>query len=272
MKNRKQVLALVLAAILTLSLCACAPANTPEPTDPPTESQAAPVTDAPTDEPSAAPATEPPTEPEPTAPTEPHYFDKDWWDGETPEAKIIPYSGTVLSHADAIECTYELPHIDMPGDYISALNAEIYNTYIPKAEWLAYSRYTDYIVGNYLVIDIESYDSHPVGASIVEHNIYTIDIEKSRPAKNSEILEAAGMTEEEFREKTFAAMVKLYEADLEKFNQAADDRDVEKETAEFLDYAYPYFAEDGSLWVHGRRLTIAGQGSCNATAPLTADE
>ena len=171
-----------------------------------------------------------------------------------------------------VTLTYELPHIDMPGDYIKDLNREIYNTFMTNPANFEYIRYSYYVLGNYLTVVIESYASAPTGASVVEYNIYTVDIEKSRPAKTSEVLEAAGMTAEEFHEKALAALLKPYQEDLVKFSMTDTERDAEAETESFLDSAYPYFAEDGSLWVHGRRLTIAGQGSCNAIAPLEPAE
>ena len=272
MKTFKRLLPCALALLLLLSLCACSRPTAVDPPEPPVTSEAPSSAQDPATEPSAVSETEPATEPESVEPTEPHYFDRDWWAGETPEAKLSSYSGVVLTPVDGKRCTYELPHIDMPGDYIKDLNREIYNTFMTNPANFEYIRYSYYVLGNYLTVVIESYASAPTGASVVEYNIYTVDIEKSRPAKTSEILEAAGMTAEEFHEKALAALLKPYQEDLVKFSMTDTERDAEAETESFLDSAYPYFAEDGSLWVHGRRLTIAGQGSCNAIAPLESAE
>ena len=274
MKKLKSVLFCLLAAVLVLSLCACGPQEAAEPSaELPTEPSTM----------SAPPTTEAPTEPPTTEPeiTEPETTEEWLPDGPVEPEVITAYSGTAIwPGKPSKECTFSVPRIVMPGPYIEKLNDEIRETFFVNAEDYIVSNYRSYVCGNYLTV-IMTYKYCWVGESDIEaYTVYTINIEKCRPATREEILEAAGITEEEFLEKDIAAQVKAYydnrygydlslfsfdEAHVESETKYLANKNVE-ETGQPL--TYPFLGEDGSLWACGLTYQPAGQGSYLSLVPL----
>ena len=274
MKKLTSVLFCLLAAVLVLSLCACGPQEAAEPSaELPTEPSTM----------SAPPTTETPTEPPTTEPqiTEPENTGEWLPDGPVEPEVITAYSGTAIwPGKPSKECTFSVPRIVMPGPYIEEINREIKECFYDDSVSYDYSRYESYVCGNYLTVIIYSHISATGDAAEEEYTVYTIDIEKCRPATREEILEAAGVTEEEFLEKNIAAQVKAYydnrygydlsilgfdEAHVESATRDLANKNVEK-TGQPL--AFPFFGEDGSLWACGLTYQPAGQGSYFSLVPL----
>ena len=265
MKKLTSVLFCLLAAVLVLSLCACGPQEAAEPSaELPTEPSTM----------SAPPTTETPTEPPTTEPeiTEPETTEEWVPDGPVEPEVITAYSGTVISTVfGEQECTYSVLRIEMPGPYIEEINNEIRERYYENADGYAYSRYRSYVCGNYLTVVITR-KSCMIESKEEGYDVYTINIEKCCPATREEILETAGMTEEEFLEKAFAAQVKAfydnrYDYDYSQIGWPEPDI-VEEYTRDLLDDAFPFFGEDGTLWAYGMTLQAAGQGCYPSLVPL----
>lgn len=264
MSKMKILFVMTLAAILALTLCACASVTTPAPSSEDatsTESNSASETST---EPSSASA--PSTESVSVA-TEPSATEE--WKPDGPvEAKVVTaYEGSTPAAVGELECTYSLPRIEMPGPYIAAVNDEITQTFYENAKEYAYSKYDAYVTGNFLTVIISSFSVYPSDSNVEEYTIYTINIEACRLATEDELLSAAEMTKEEFTE---AARAALLDAFLEYNGASAQDsyEYAEYVTDEYLSRAFPYFASDGTLWAHGIVCTLGGSGQCNAVVPL----
>ena len=274
MKKLKSVLFCLLAAVLVLSLCACGPQEAAEPSaELPTEPPAT----------SAPPTTEAPTEPPTTEPeiTEPETTEEWLPDGPVEPEVITAYSGTAITERRPPEtCTFSVPRIVMPGPYIEEINREIKECFYDDSTFYDYSKYESYVCGNYLTVIIYSHISAPGDAAEEEYTVYTIDIEKCRPATREEILAAAGVTEEEFLEKNIAAQVNAYydnrygydlsffsydEAHVEGATRVLANKNVE-ETGQPL--TFPLIGEDAHIWACGLTYQPAGQGFYLSLVPL----
>lgn len=271
MKKLKPILLCALAAVLVLSLCACGPQEAAEPSaELPTEpsTMSAPLT---TEAPTQPPTTEPEiTEPETT---------EEWLpDGPVEPEVITAYSGTAITERKPPEtCTFSVPRIVMPGPYIEEINREIKERFYDDSVSYGYSKYESYVCGNYLTVII-THTNSMLGLDTIEgYDVYTVNIEKCRPATREEILEAAGVTEEEFLEKNVAAQIKAYYDNRYGYDfsylEYVDEENVTACTWSLLNMEsvpkpYPFFGKDGSLWAYGMTYQPAGVGFYASLVPL----
>lgn len=173
--------------------------------------------------------------------------------------------------------SFAIPQINLPSDEVQQINREIWDTLFTQAVEPLYTQWTQDGSEGQEKIQYEwtiqdgilslCIDSQVLQSYWPEYLIYNLSVQEQKPVQQEDILQAAGLTEEAFREKAEQALGSAFWKDWnrsdENFYHAEfvtwfNDCLHKTIAAENIDASTAFFNADGQLCIAARVYTLAG--------------
>mgnify|MGYP003307450450 CR=1 FL=1 len=185
---------------------------------------------------------------------------------------------TEKSEETEITCTFRIPQINLSGDVIERINAEIYNALYPIVE-NSVEEISEYgypfsseeisyrwaVNGNILSLVILNSSAPDWGGGNV-YMVYNIDISSGEEVSTASVIQAAGFSEEEYYEKAKQVLGSSFwsnwdpsnenfghQAFVDFFNEQLK-RTISNDN---IDQSHPYINENGQLCIVAKKYSLA---------------
>ena len=268
--------------ILAVALFGCGEVVPTEGTTEPTMTEA---TEPPTTEATEALTTEEVTTEGPTTPTEPI----------TRENIVTDAHRDVYTFADGTGVLHAFPQINLSGEYAEEINEKFRQIFDGRLNadgvmtWYGEYSYEYYIYEDILTLVFRDSSGEAVGGRegfdiADEYLIYRLHISDGSPVTAEEVLESAGVTEEDFYKRVAVGTgnaccaylpVEMIEISLSSdapMNSGALWSFSQTTSEEYVHRAIPYLNDDGELWFAGYVRQVAGADYYTVLLPYEQTE